>query len=77
MAAGPCWALGPKATDAFLDPTAGGGSIPFRGVAAQRLTFVANDLNPVATFSMMKATIEWPSAFGSDIGEQYGVQLAS
>ena len=52
-----------------LDPTAGGGSIPFEALRTG-LTFVANDLNPVAVL-VMKATIEWPSAFGSDIGEQY------
>jgi len=46
-----------------LDPTAGGGSIPFETV---RLGFgtLANDLNPVAT-SILKATIEWPLYFST------------
>ena len=52
-----------------LDPTAGGGSIPFEskrlGVRA-----IANDLNPVATF-VMWATIEWPSKFGRDLSAEF------
>ena len=44
-----------------LDPTAGGGSIPFEarrlGVAA-----LANDLNPVAAL-VLRATAEWPQEF--------------
>ena len=41
-----------------LDPTAGGGSIPFE---TERLGFtsIANDLNPVAAL-ILKATVEWP-----------------
>ena len=51
------------ATVAILDPTAGGGSIPFE---AMRLgaQAVANDLNPVSTL-IMRATIEWPSVHGT------------
>lgn len=49
----------------FLDPTAGGGSIPFEagrlGIAS-----LANDLNPVAGL-ILKATIEAPAAFGLDV----------
>ncbi|MCY3892073.1 MAG: DUF1156 domain-containing protein [Acidimicrobiaceae bacterium] len=45
-----------------LDPTAGGGSIPF--VAARlRLPSHANDLNPVAA-SVLRATVEIPARFG-------------
>lgn len=46
-----------------LDPTAGGGSIPFE---AMRLgaTVLSNDLNPVATL-IEKATIEFPLKHGS------------
>ena len=46
-----------------LDPTAGGGSIPFE---AGRLgtTVLANDLNPVAAL-IEKATIEYPLQFGT------------
>ena len=46
-----------------LDPTAGGGSIPFEarriGVGA-----IANDLNPVAGL-ILKATVDWPGQYGS------------
>lgn len=45
-----------------LDPTAGGGSIPFE---AMRLgcNVIANDLNPVAT-TIEKATIQYPARYG-------------
>lgn len=48
-----------------LDPTAGGGAIPFE---AARLGFssIANDLNPVAAL-LEKATIEYPLKYGSAI----------
>lgn len=47
-----------------LDPTAGGGSIPFE---AERLNYsvIANDLNPVAAL-ILRATIEAPIKFGYD-----------
>ena len=58
-----------------LDPTAGGGSIPFEAVRLG-LTAYANDLNPVATL-IERATVEWPAVYGGqlktaaeDIGEQ-------
>lgn len=45
-----------------LDPTAGGGSIPFE---ARRIGAIAmaNDLNPVAA-TILKATIDWPFTYG-------------
>lgn len=48
-----------------LDPTAGGGSIPFE---AARLggTAVANDLNPVAAL-LLRATVELPLQFGTEL----------
>ena len=52
-----------------LDPTAGGGSVPFETLRTG-FTALANDLNPVAAL-VMKATIEWPSTFALDIGEQF------
>ena len=52
-----------------LDPTAGGGSIPFETVRTG-LASVANDLNPVAAL-VMKATVEWPSAFAPDIAKRF------
>jgi adenine-specific DNA methylase len=52
-----------------LDPTAGGGSIPFEtirlGVAA-----TANDLNPVAAL-IEKATFEWPAKDGLAILHEF------
>jgi putative DNA methylase len=48
-----------------LDPTAGGGSIPFEAVRLG-LTVVANDLNPVA-WLVLKATVEFPKRFGSPL----------
>jgi adenine-specific DNA methylase len=53
----------------ILDPTAGGGSIPFEAI---RLGFntIANDLNPVAAL-IEKATIQFPLEFGYQILENY------
>lgn len=59
-----------------LDPTAGGGSIPFE---AERLgcRVIANDLNPVAT-AIQYATLDYPARYGdgliSDLN-QYGELL--
>jgi adenine-specific DNA methylase len=49
----------------ILDPTAGGGAIPFE---SSRLGFVtvANDLNPVAAL-LLWATVKWPAELGSSI----------
>ena len=54
-----------------LDPTAGGGSVPFEAV---RLGFasLANDLNPVAV-SIIRATIEQPLRFGRHIQSELRV----
>ncbi len=52
-----------------LDPTAGGGSIPFETIR-MGLTSIANDLNPVAAL-VMRATIEWPSAFPQQMKEYF------
>ena len=48
-----------------LDPTAGGGSVPFESA---RLGFetAANDLNPVAVLVEM-ATLDWPIRFGDEV----------
>ena len=45
-----------------LDPTAGGGSIPFESLRLG-LDTCGNDLNPVATLIQM-ATVQWPLEFG-------------
>ena len=56
-----------RALDGFtvLDPTGGGGSIPFEA-ARVGLGGLANDLNPVAAL-IMKATVEWPARFPEEI----------
>ena len=59
-----------------LDPTAGGGSIPFE---AMRLgcKVIANDLNPVAT-GIETASLRYPAEFGTELAgdiKDYGDQL--
>ena len=51
-----------------LDPTAGGGSIPFETIRTE-LESLANDLNPVAAL-ILAATADWPSAF-PDVGHEF------
>ena len=53
----------------LLDPTAGGGSIPFEALRIG-VTSLANDLNPVAAL-VMTATTEWPSRFGVAIRTRF------
>ena len=53
----------------ILDPTAGGGSIPFE-TKRLRLASVANDLNPVASL-IMKATVEWPWVLSIKVREEF------
>ena len=50
-----------------LDPTAGGGSVPFELVRLGIET-LANDLNPVAAL-IERATVEWPHRHGTAIKE--------
>ena len=52
----------------ILDPTAGGGAIPFEALRLRCSTF-ANDINPVAVL-VEKATFEWPTKFGPDLVEE-------
>jgi len=52
-----------------LDPTAGGGSIPFESVRLGLKTW-SNDLNPVAAL-VEKATLEWPLHSGLEILEEF------
>ena len=52
---------------AVLDPTAGGGSIPFEALRLG-LSAYANDLNPVAAL-IERATVEWPAAYGVRLKE--------
>ena len=52
-----------------LDPTAGGGSIPFEAMRLG-LSSSASDLNPVAAL-LLKATIEWPLSFYCGVVEEF------
>lgn len=52
-----------------LDPTAGGGSIPFESVRLG-INTIANDLNPVA-WLILKSTIEFPVTLGFEVAERY------
>ncbi|AII45084.1 hypothetical protein KR49_01215 [Synechococcus sp. KORDI-49] len=52
-----------------LDPTAGGGSIPFESLRLGCKT-LANDINPVAVL-VQKATYEWPSQHERALLDEY------
>ena len=52
-----------------LDPTAGGGAIPFEALRLGCTTY-ANDINPVAVL-VQKATYEWPAKFGRAVLDEY------
>ena len=52
-----------------LDPTAGGGAIPFEALRLGCATF-ANDINPVAVL-VQKATYEWPAKYGPTLLEEF------
>ncbi len=54
----------------LLDPTAGGGSIPFEAIRLGLKPY-ANDLNPVAAL-IMKATVEWPLCLPTTITTEFG-----
>ena len=48
-----------------LDPTSGGGSIPFEAIRLGH-TVIANELNPVASV-ILHATLEYPARFGESL----------
>ena len=52
-----------------LDPTAGGGSIPFEAVRLG-LEGYANDLNPVAAL-IMNATVDWPTKVAKRLNDEF------
>ena len=52
-----------------LDPTAGGGAIPFEAYRLG-LSVIANDLNPVASL-IEKATLEYPATFGASLLQEF------
>ena len=53
-----------------LDPTAGGGSVPFEALRLG-LSVYSNDLNPVAAL-IERATIEWPAAYADGLKKAVG-----
>ena len=55
-------------TMTVLDPTAGGGSVPFEAVRLGMRT-LANDLNPVAAL-IERATFGWPCTHGEAVKDQ-------
>ena len=57
-----------------LDPTAGGGSIPFESMRLGA-DVIANDLNPVA-WLVLKATVEYPKMFGGKLLARFKVLAA-
>lgn len=63
------WISGKGAPRTVLDPTAGGGSIPFEA-ARLGLNVYSNDLNPVASLVEM-ATVKYPIQFGSQLKEEF------
>lgn len=54
-------------TPSVIDPTAGGGSIPYEAIR-YGLPSTANDLNPIAA-SVLRAGVELPARFGADLVE--------
>ncbi|MCY4646289.1 MAG: DUF1156 domain-containing protein [Gammaproteobacteria bacterium] len=52
-----------------LDPTAGGGSIPFETQRSGLVT-LGNDLNPVAAL-VAEATVTWPTQFPSELADEF------
>ncbi len=56
-------------TPKVLDPTSGGGSIPFESYRLGCEVF-ANDLNPVAVL-VQQATFEWPTKIGKQVVEEF------
>ena len=52
-----------------LDPTAGGGAIPFETHRSGLVT-LGNDLNPVAAL-IAEATVTWPARFTMELGDEF------
>lgn len=76
------YAFAPEKSDykdiCVLDPTAGGGSIPFEA-ARLGCRVIANDLNPVAT-AIQYATLDYPARFGTSLVQDiknYGNKLVN
>ncbi|ARS54577.1 hypothetical protein B9G99_12330 [Kushneria konosiri] len=56
-----------KDSKVILDPTSGGGSIPFEALRLGHRV-IANELNPVASI-ILKATLDYPVRFGKELLE--------
>ena len=56
-------------TSSVLDPTAGGGSVPFEAVRLGLPTYL-NDLNPVASL-IEHATVKWPAELGLVVRDKF------
>ena len=52
-----------------IDPTAGGGSIPFEALRMGMST-IANDINPVAAM-ILQATVKWPAVFAHELRSSF------
>jgi adenine-specific DNA methylase len=61
-------ATGKPSKVVVLDPTAGGGSIPFEALRLGH-RIIANELNPVAA-SILYATLEYPARFGIGLADE-------
>ncbi|MBP8258759.1 MAG: DUF1156 domain-containing protein [Verrucomicrobia bacterium] len=61
--------FGDRMKASVLDPTAGGGSVPFEAVRLGLPTY-ANDLNPVATL-IEYATVKWPAELGMAVRTKF------
>lgn len=62
----------------ILDPTAGGGSIPFEALRLGHRT-IANELNPVASV-ILTATLKYPGLYGHELAkkiEEWGRKLVT
>ena len=53
----------------ILDPTTGGGSVPFEALRLGTKA-IANDLNPVSAL-IMRATVQWPAEFGEELKSEF------
>ena len=74
------WLSSTTGSATVLDPTAGGGSVPFES-ARLGLKTIANDLNPVAVLIEL-ATLVWPIWVGEEVrtsfdrlGQEFGAQV--
>jgi len=63
------WIKEANSSPTLLDPTAGGGSIPFEALRLG-INTIANELNPVATM-ILYATVDYPARFDSALRQEF------